>query len=140
MTGWTAPFIGVPHRDGGCDPATGWDCWGLVAFVLPRVFGAAAPTGAADMAVRCDAARSVLIRTRLFQQGLAAWRRIETPEAGAVAAFGSGEAIVHVGVADGTGCVLHVTPETATVRERIGALRLPPLVGWYLPASGGQPT
>ena len=141
--GWYAPYIGAPYREGGDDPATGWDCWGLYRTCLARHFGASvpdydavrAPEAGDEARARAPAKRRALRQTRALAAGAKAWSKIARPCPGAAVLILTRGRPLHVGLALGRGLFLHVDRKIATVIERLSAPEWTHrLEGFYVPA------
>lgn len=123
-------FVGIPYADKGRDPATGVDCWGLVALVMRELRGVDLPSYAEHYVTAADrAAMATLIAGRLD-----AWSMIV---AGQEQSFDSvlmreGRFPRHIGIVTSPGRLLHVSEG---MTRRIERYRATPLanrvVGFY---------
>ncbi|MDX9803918.1 MAG: NlpC/P60 family protein [Dehalococcoidales bacterium] len=112
---WT-DLIGIPFVDGGRDPTTGLDCWGLF-IVARRCFGFLTP----DYAISCFA--TDLIDNAVAQAVLDQWYPIKTPYPGCGVAMrtdaGCPEAVQHFGVYVGNNRFLHTLAKTGAIQTRL---------------------
>lgn len=135
---WVTPLIGIPHVWGGRDPATGWDCWGLVTWALRHQFGVDAPDACAPR-IADDAIIAARASTRRADMAAAthmvlpAWRRAAAGP-GRVALFRLGGQPFHVGLMISRQLVLHVSAGNPT---RVDSIAVRPwaqrLEGVYAP-------
>lgn len=108
-------LIGVPFVDGGRDPATGLDCWGIV-MAASRKYGNDVP----DFKVGCYATREI---DGTFAIAVKDWEKIQVPEPGAVVAMAidpvAPEAVQHFGVCVGGRHFLHTLKKTSSCLGRL---------------------
>lgn len=109
LTGWSAPYVGIPFLDGGRDRA-GCDCWGLVRLVYAEVLGIDLPSYGEI------AARDVVAATRQIREASAArpWVPVAGPAQPMDVLVMAGRPL-HVGVMLDARRVLHVEAATAAV-------------------------
>lgn len=92
--------LGVPYRRGESSPDHGFDCSGLVKFVMER-FGASVPRTASQQA---------LVGKRIE-------RDIASLKPGDLLTFGQGKRVSHIGIYIGNGRYVHAPFPGARVRE-----------------------
>lgn len=90
-----APFVGVPYRKHGHDPATGWDCWGCARYLREHLFGLPTPSWA-EVYSALDVRQPAEVE-RLILEHLSAWREIPV-QPGAVLLFEVFGRRAHVGL------------------------------------------
>ena len=104
-------LIGIPFVDGGRDPATGLDCWGLFMEVQKR-FGVDVP----DFQVSCHSTPGI---DDAFAEAIGRWRRIEKPTPGCGVALAIDpnfpDTVQHFGVYIGGGKFLHTLEKTGAI-------------------------
>jgi cell wall-associated NlpC family hydrolase len=116
--GWASQYVGAPFVEHGRDPATGWDCWGLLVYVYREHLGITLPDFDGDYEDTEDVAQIA----RLFDRGLVDWR--EVPEADARPFDGVLVEMLgrpsHCAVYVATGRMLHTLhgSETSVIRVR----------------------
>ena len=115
-----ADLVGTPYRHGGRDPATGLDCWGVVAEVCRRL-GREVEDRAGYLPEWAALGENWLLR-----ETAATWVRVEVPQPGDVAfmACEHGRADVdHAAVVLAGGRLLQATQSgrTCIVRSRVMA-------------------
>lgn len=138
--GWQEPFIGVPFKDGGLDPA-GWDCFGLVYWIRTAIFFDQGLDP--HLAVRMPDAASRSSAERLdhqadtFAAGIApgrGWRACERQTGAAVLLAVRGRP-VHCGLVVRGTDFLHVDRKTPTCVESLADPKWTPrILGYYEPA------
>lgn len=106
-------YVGVPYVSHGNSPA-GWDCLGLVLWVLREHFGARLPDYAALYASG-DADNSATLLAELDR----AWQPVSNPRPGDVLALRVMGVPRHVGVVVEPGVMLHAMRGRGTVLERL---------------------
>lgn len=130
-------FIGVPWRERGRTPETGWDCWGAYRWVLRETLGVELPSldgGYTDADPRRDAGergrRADAMRVGTEALGV----EVESPAPGDCLVFRMLGAPIHVGLYVGGGQFLHVPPGVDTCLERMDSPTWKPrLLGIYRP-------
>ena len=115
MTGFDR-FVGIPYADKGRDPATGVDCWGLVALVMRELRGIILPSYAEEYVTAADRAAMA----RLIAGRLDAWSMIvagqEQPFDGVL--MREGRFVRHIGIVTSPGRLLHVSKGMTSRIER----------------------
>jgi cell wall-associated NlpC family hydrolase len=94
--------VGKPYQPGGADPETGFDCSGLIQYLLH--------------AMRIDVARSSKVQARA---GEPVARDLAKLRVGDLLTFGYGSKVSHVGVYVGNGKFIHASSERHTVMESL---------------------
>lgn len=110
---FAARYVGAPFHERGRDPE-GWDCWGLVHYVLREQFGIDVPSYA-------DEYHAVAERTAIaaaIDKFGAGWTRVDAPAAGDVALFRVLGLPLHVGLVVDPPLMLHCQKGVDTVLER----------------------
>lgn len=124
-------LIGVPYVNGGRDPKTGLDCWGL-AIEMFRRQGLQLPP------YLVDATRTELCMS-LFESGKPKWVELEEPESGCVVLirFIGNPLPSHCGVYVGYGEFIHAE-HTAVQVDRVARWG-PRIIGYFKPRKGAYP-
>ena len=108
-------LIGIPFVDGGRDPATGLDCWGLVMAAM-RKYGQEVP----DFKVGCFATKQI---DGTYAIAARDWKRVQAPEEGVVVAMAidplAPGAVQHFGVCIGGGYFLHTLMKISSCKTRL---------------------
>ena len=108
-------LIGIPFVDGGRDPATGLDCWGLVMAAM-RKYGQEVP----DFKVGCHSTVEI---DGTYVIAVRDWTKIEDPEEGVVVAMANDpdrpEAVQHFGICIGDGRFLHAMKKMNSCAPRL---------------------
>lgn len=91
------PFLGVPYRRHGDDPATGWDCRGCVAYLRRAIFDLPSPGMDRDAYSVAQAADPAEV-ARLMAERRGLWREVPV-RPGAVLLFDFLGHAAHVGLA-----------------------------------------
>jgi cell wall-associated NlpC family hydrolase len=109
-------LVGIPFIDGGRDPKTGLDCWGLL-MLATRAYGYDVP----DYTVSAFATEEIY-KTVRRDVGLN-WRKVNVPTEGCVVCFAIDpempDAIQHFGVYVGRGFFLHTLKKSASILSRL---------------------
>lgn len=71
--GWATTYVGTPFVEHGRDPATGWDCWGLLVWVYWHHLGIRLPDFDGDYENTEDVAEIAA----LFDAGLHDWQPVD---------------------------------------------------------------
>ena len=104
-------LIGIPFVDGGRDPLTGLDCWGLFMEVQKR-FGVEVP----DFKICCHQTGSI---DGAFLGAIGRWRRTEKPTPGCGVALAIDpnfpDTVQHFGVYIGGEKFLHTLEKTGAI-------------------------
>ena len=116
MTEWAADYLGKPYRPGACGPDA-YDCYGLVADVMDRVYGKLL------MAERGEGAAAQQLMRELT---IGLWRRKESAEPGDPCVLWHGTVPAHVGIWVGEG-MLHALERSGVVLSNRMHLRA---MGW----------
>lgn len=108
---WWLQYMGVPYVEFGRD-TSGWDCWGLVKFIMDKHLGIQLPN--------LDRARA----QRVTQESAAQfWHEVEVPQAfDVLCMYGptkSGLLLLHVGLMVAENKVLHCERTCGTVCMRL---------------------
>lgn len=124
-------LIGVPYVNGGRDPETGLDCWGL-AIEMFRRQGLRLPP------YLVDATRTELCMS-LFESGRPKWVELEDPEPGCIVLirFIGNPLPSHCGVYVGYGEFIHAE-HTAVQVDRVARWG-PRIIGYFKPRKGTYP-
>ncbi|MFY0638715.1 NlpC/P60 family protein [Maricaulis maris] len=119
--GWHVPYLGIPFRYRGRNPASGWDCWGLNHWCLANHFGVEVDSHAhsysADLA-NLSRRERFRIQEGLINHHREGWREAD-PCLGASLLFRIDDRPVHVGLYLGNGNFLHTLRSTGTVVESL---------------------
>ena len=109
---WAAKYIGVPFKDHGRD-LNGFDCWGLVSFILREERGLLLPDfGGQYRDTRDRDGIEIVIRAEAEQ-----WTRVATPMVEDVVVFNIGGRPLHCGLVVEPGQMLHAQSGTGCCIE-----------------------
>ena len=108
-------LVGIPFVDGGRDPATGLDCWGIVMSAMLKL-GKEVP----DFKISCwsvqDIAGAFAIAVRDFEKA-------EGPEEGTIVAMAQDpeypDTVQHFGICIGAGRFLHAMQKIRSCAPRL---------------------
>lgn len=117
LPAWVAQYVGVPFLDHGRDPQ-GWDCYGVVHYVLRTHFGIEIPSYAEAYHTTTDRDEiAALLRDEIRTP----WRPVNLAEArpGDALVFRIEGAVGHVALLIAPGRFLHVDRQIATVIDRL---------------------
>jgi len=111
-------YLGLPFLDGGRDPATGLDCWGLVMYVLKQELSIELPSLQYSSALDSRAVGEVAAEKD--QDWRKQWRQVEQAKEGDIVLFRLHGHPSHVGVVIGDGAdFLHTEPGKRCVVESL---------------------
>jgi cell wall-associated NlpC family hydrolase len=115
MYKWVKKYIGIPFVSNG-RTHSGCDCYGLVRLVLRNEYGINLPELSDDY----SSALNIDETEKLFAQKLPvlAVEKIPEPEEKAVAVITESGRPVHIGIAAGSGFILHTGSKTGSVCQR----------------------
>lgn len=115
---WAAQYIGVPFLPHGRDPC-GWDCYGLVVYILREHYGLEVPSYDAAYLNPMDRDEvGALVRGGLPTSG---WREVEDGRPGDAVLFRIAGSPMHVGLLASSSRFMHVDRGHATVLERLAS-------------------
>lgn len=108
-------LVGIRFVDGGRDPSTGLDCWGIVMAAM-RKLGKEVP----DFKVSCWAVRDI---AGAYLIAMRDWEKAEGPEEGIVVAMAADpeypDTVQHFGVCIGDGRFLHAMEKIRSCAPRL---------------------
>jgi len=115
MYEWVKKYIGIPFVSNGRG-MKGCDCYGLVRLVLHNEYGIALP----ELSDNYNDALNVKETARLFADNVPvlAAEKINKPEEKAVVIITEHGVPAHVGIAAGSGYILHTSLKTGCVCQR----------------------
>ncbi len=123
LPAWAAPYIGIPFRDHGREPATGWDCWGCARWIWAHHFGIQVPSFTEEYQTPDDHA---VVAAIIGQHRVAMpWREVPILDAQP----GDGVLLriegypMHIAVLLTPTTFIHVDRRSATCLERLTAAR-----------------
>ncbi|MDG5489135.1 peptidoglycan endopeptidase [Sphingomonas sp. BGYR3] len=125
VLGRARALIGVRFRLHGRDPATGLDCVGLVALAIARP-----DVGPRGYALRMDDPM------RAAGWAAAADLMAGTGAAGEIVLLRPAAGQLHLGIANGSGGIVHADAGLGRVVERPGPLPWPVLARWRIKGEG----
>jgi len=109
-------LLRLPFKDGGRSPAEGFDCWGLVKYVLERMGHTGVPEFAYDTALDASNVGALIARERAARA-----TRTTADEIGALVVIRNHPKFVnHVGVIVAPGRFLHVLRQSGVVVDHAG--------------------
>jgi cell wall-associated NlpC family hydrolase len=108
-------LVGIPFVDGGRDPATGLDCWGIVMAAM-RKLGKEVP----DFKISCWAVRDI---AGAFAIAVLDFEKAEGPAEGTIVAMAQDpehpDTVQHFGVCIGGGRFLHAMEKIRSCAPRL---------------------
>ncbi|MDR0443278.1 MAG: C40 family peptidase [Treponema sp.] len=115
MYGWVKKYIGIPFVSNG-RAMEGADCYGLVRLDLHNEFGICLPELSNDYENALNVAETAKLFASL--RPLLAGLKLQCPEEGAVAVITEHGVPAHIGIAAGSGYILHTGVKTGSVCQR----------------------
>lgn len=119
---WIGRYIGVSFANRGRSPVEGFDCYGLVWWVLREHYGIEIPSLSEEYE---SAYEGENIRRLIdLHQPVIAGEKVSIPEPGDIAVITRGGLPIHIGVVVDARYVLHADPREGVVLDRITGFRL----------------
>ena len=110
-------LIGIPFVDGGRDPKTGLDCWGMV-MLTARYFGYDLP----DFKISCFDSLNIGAKMTSEMQA-SRWQKLDKPIPGCIVAMAIHPempgVVNHVGVYIGKDSFVHAMERTSSIKTSI---------------------
>lgn len=128
MTHFATRYIGTPWRRYGRSMA-GFDCWGLVIWVLKEHYGIVVEDAIADGSKTSERVRAFI---EYEKTQMADWISVDYPMDGDIVVMGNRNAVpthcgIYIQVDQNTSGVLHCEEEIGCVFERASNIRWPSL-------------
>ena len=122
MEDWVGDYIGIPFTVGGRAPDTGFDCWGLVRYVMAVEYGKLLP-GLEEKYSDLDDKRNIENITDTTKPLIGA-RSVREPAAGDLVLMRYRGFICHVGIMVDDRNVLHTDYGKDSCVQRIDSIHL----------------